>query len=92
MSGDEGNPEEGGQRSEKKLALSGGISMKVGSYGKKKPQDKIMVIDLLFNYEGDPFPKIVGRINLPFRISCIFFFYFYSEVEKSIKQNKCIKV
>ena len=74
MSGDEGNLEEGGQRPEKKWVLSGGITMKVGSYGKKKPQDKTMVIDLLFTYEGDPFPKIVGRINVLCQILLFFSF------------------
>jgi len=33
--------------------------MTIGSYGKKRPQDKHMVIDLVFRFKNDPNPQIV---------------------------------
>ena len=60
--GDEGVEDMAVGREERRWELAAGCTMRVGSHGKKKPTDKVMVIDLLFSFEGDPFPRVYGKI------------------------------
>ena len=54
------------QYEEKQWVLKDGIQMKVGNYYKKTTEDKFRTLDLVFRFEGDPNPKIVGKLTLFF--------------------------
>ena len=46
--------------SEKLWQLKHNITMTVGAHGKKTSHDKFMTLDLIFRFEDDPNPKLVG--------------------------------
>ena len=48
----------------KRWKLKDGTTMTIGSYGKKRPQDKHMVIDLVFRFKNDQNPQIVGKMTI----------------------------
>ena len=39
------------------------VKMTVGVYGKRRAEDSSMVVDLVFEFEDDPTPKVVGELN-----------------------------
>ena len=47
---------------EKRWALKGRVTMEVGSHGRKKLSDNAMVVNLVFTYNDDPNPKVVGEL------------------------------
>ena len=50
------------QFNEKQWNLKGGTTMTIGNYYKKKPDDKFRTLDLVFRFQNDPKPKIVGML------------------------------
>ena len=72
---DETDQEE--DKSERKWKLKD-CSMHVGMYGKRAVKDQAMTIDLVFDFEGDPTSKVVGKsnfynLNTKWSITTIFF-------------------
>ena len=59
-----GDGEEGGSDQGQRWKLKDETTMTIGSYGKKMPQDKHMVIDLVFRFKNDPNPQIVGKMMI----------------------------
>ena len=48
----------------KRWKLKDGTTMTIGSYGKKRPQDKHLVIDLVFRFKNDQNQQIVGKMTI----------------------------